>query len=387
MKQSLFILLIIILASSCTNKDKYIVSGHIEGAEDKVLYLQRMDLNETVTLDSVKLKSGDFTFKQDRLTEPTFLLLKLSPNNYITLLADSTETIVVNAEANNLETSYQLRNSIGSVYIQMFNKRIRKLNKELNTLVAKYKSTSEKDVETRTKLEEEYTQKLEEHKAFVGEFIMENHMSFAGYYALFQNLDDNTAVMDVFNKKDQVYFSTLATSLNLYFPESERAGHLYNYVLSAKMQQQKQKFAAELIDSKASESGYVDIEAPNLEGDTIKLSSLEGKTIIVNFWASWDEKSIAANRHLKKMYSKYKNKGLAVYSVSLDKSKVLWENAIQKEGYEWVDVSDLKYTSSYPARLYNIRQVPANYIISPKGEIIGKDLFGNMLADKLNDIL
>jgi thiol-disulfide isomerase/thioredoxin len=346
-----------------------------------------MDLNETVTLDSVKLKSGDFTFKQDRLTEPTFLLLKLSPNNYITLLADSTETIVVNAEANNLETSYQLRNSIGSVYIQMFNKRIRKLNKELNTLVAKYKSTSEKDVETRKKLEEEYTQKLEEHKAFVGEFIMENHMSFAGYYALFQNLDDNTAVMDVFNKKDQVYFSTLATSLNLYFPESERAGHLYNYVLSAKMQQQKQKFAAELIDSKASESGYVDIEAPNLEGDTIKLSSLEGKTIIVNFWASWDEKSIAANRHLKKMYSKYKNKGLAVYSVSLDKSKVLWENAIQKEGYEWVDVSDLKYTSSYPARLYNIRQVPANYIISPKGEIIGKDLFGNMLADKLNDIL
>ena len=375
------------MASSCTNKDKCIISGHIEGAEDKMLYLQRMDLNQTVTLDSIKLKSGDFKFKQDRFEEPTFLLLKLSTNNYITLLADSIETIIVNAEAKNLETSYQLRNSIGSVYIQMFNKRIRKLNKELNTLVAKYKATSEKDIEARKDLEQEYDQKLEDHKAFVGEFIMGYPRSFAGYYALFQRLDDNSAILDVYNKKDQVYFSTLATSLNLYFPESERAGHLYNYVLSAKAQQQRQKFANELLESKAAASGYVDIEAPNIDGDTIKLSSLEGKTIVVHFWASWDEKSIASNRHLKKMYSKYKNKGLAVYSVSLDKSKVLWESAIKKEGYEWIDVSDLRYTDSYPARLYNIRQLPANYIISPKGEIIGKNLYGNMLSDKLNDIL
>ena len=387
MKQGLFLLLIIILASACNSGDKYIVKGHIEGAEGKMIYLERMDLNQTVTLDSTKLKHGDFEFKQDRLNEPTFLILKLTSNNYITLLADTIETIVVNAEAKNLETSYQLRNSIGSVYIQMFNKRIRKLNTELNTLVAKYQASSENDKETRATLENEYSEKLQAHKAFVGEFIMENPRSFAGYYALFQNLDDNTSILDVYNKKDQVYFSTLATSLNLYYPESERASHLYNYVLGAKAQQQRQKFANELLDSKAAQSGYVDIEAPNTEGDTIKLSSLEGKTIIVNFWASWDEKSVAANRHLKKMHEKYKSKGLEVYSVSLDKSKVLWESAIKKEGYNWIDVSDLRYTNSYPAKLYNIRQVPANYIISPKGEIIGKNLFGNRLSDKLKDIL
>jgi len=387
MKQGLFLLLIIILASACNSGDQYIVKGHIEGAEGKMIYLERMDLNQTVTLDSTKLKHGDFEFKQDRLNEPTFLILRLSSNNYITLLADTIETIVVNAEAKNLETSYQLRNSIGSVYIQMFNKRIRKLNTELNTLVAKYQASSENDKETRATLENEYSEKLQAHKAFVGEFIMENPRSFAGYYALFQNLDDNTSILDVYNKKDQVYFSTLATSLNLYYPESERASHLYNYVLGAKAQQQRQKFANELLASKAAQSGYVDIEAPNIEGDTIKLSSLEGKTIIVNFWASWDEKSVAANRHLKKMHEKYKSKGLEVYSVSLDKSKVLWESAIKKEGYNWIDVSDLRYTNSYPAKLYNIRQVPANYIISPKGEIIGKNLFGNRLSDKLKDIL
>ncbi|MBK3517549.1 TlpA disulfide reductase family protein [Carboxylicivirga marina] len=385
MKQGLFLLLIIILTGACTSKDKYTVSGHIEGAKDKVLYLQRMDLNETVTVDSFKIKNGDFEFKQERLAEPTFLILKLSTNNYITLLADTTETVIVNADAKNLETTYQLRNSIGSVYIQMFNKRIRKLNKELNTLVAKYKASSDKEL--KAELEAEYEQKLQAHKAFVGEFIMENPRSFAGYYALFQNLDDNSVVLDVYNKKDQVYFSTLATSLNLYFPESERASHLYNYVLGAKVQQQRQKFTNDLLASSASESGYVDIEAPNIQGDTIKLSSLEGKTIIVNFWASWDEKSVAANRHLKKMHTKYKSKGLEVYSISLDKSKVLWESAIKNEGYNWIDVSDLRYTNSFPAQLYNVKQLPANYIISPQGEIIGKNLFGNRLSDKLTDIL
>ncbi len=387
MRQGLFLLFILVLTTACNNKDKFTVTGHIEGAKDKVLYLQKMGLSQTVTIDSVKIKGGDFEFKSDRLQEPTFLLLKLSDKNFITLLADTTETIIVNAEANNLETSYVLKNSIGSVYIQLFNKRIRALNKDLNTLVAKYQATDAKDAATRNELEELYDKKLKDHKDFVGEFIMENPRSFAGYYALFQNLDDNTAVMNVFDKKDQVYFSTLATSLNLYYPESERANHLYNYVLGAKAQQQRQKFTDELMASKGTESGYVDIEAPNVKGDTIKLSSLQGKTIILNFWASWDEKSVAANRHLKKMYSQYKGKGLEVYSVSLDKSKVLWEGTIKNEGYTWTDVSDLAYTNSFPARLYNIQQLPANYIISPKGEIIGKNLFGNRLSDKLKEIL
>ena len=387
MKQGLFLLLIVLLTSACTNKDKFIITGNIEGAMDKMLYLQRMDLNQTVTIDSVKIRNGEFKFKKDRLSEPTFFVLKLSDKNYITLLADTIETVVVNAEANNLETSYQLRNSIGSVYIQMFNKRVRKLNTELNTLVAKYQTINKEDTKTKAKLEEEYTALLNDHKSFVGEFIMENPRSFAGYYALFQNLDDNSAVLNVFDKKDQVSFSTLATSLNLYYPESERAKQLYNYVLGAKAQQQRQKFANELLTSNASESGYVDIEAPNLKGDTIKLSSLEGKTIIVSFWASWDEKSVIANRHLKKVYSKYNSKGLEIYSVSLDKSKVLWENAVKKEGYNWIDVSDLRYTNSFPAKLYNIKQLPANYIISPQGEIIGKNLFGNRLSEKLNEIL
>ncbi len=387
MRQSLLLLIVIILVSACSDKDKFIVSGHIEGGKNKTLYLERIETNQTTTvLDSVKLKNGEFKFRNDRLSEPTFLKLKLSDKNFVTILADSTETVIVNAEAQNLEATYLVQNSEPSAYILILNRRVRKLNDALNKLAAQYKATSTDDIETRKALEAEYEQKINEHKAFVGEFILDHPRSFAGYYALFQTFDDQNTIMNVFDEKDQVYFAALATSLNLYFPDSERAKQLYNYVLGAKTKQQREKFANELIASQASQSGYVDIEAPNLKGDTIKLSSLEGKTIIVNFWASWDKKSVAANRHLKKMYNKYRKNGLEVYSVSLDKSKVLWESAIVNEGYEWVDVSDLRYTDSYPARLYNIKQIPANYIISSKGEIIGKDLFGNRLTDKLNEI-
>ena len=387
MKQGLVLLLMVLLASACTNKDKLIVTGAVKGAKNKTLYLQRMDLDHTVTIDSVKIKNGHFKFEQDRLSEPTFLRLKFSDKNFITLLADTSETVIVNGEAKNLEADYDIKNSIGSAYIKIFNIRIRQLNTALNKLIAQYRAANKADTETKTQLEKEYTALLNEHKAFVGDFIMENPRSFAGYYALFQNLDDKSTVFDVFDKKDQVYFSTLATSLNLYYPESPRAKQLYTYVLSAKAQQKRRKLTNELLSSKASENGYVDIEVPNLAGDTIKLSSLQGKTIILSFWTSWDEKSLAANRHLKKMYGKYKGKGLAVYSVSLDKSKVLWESTIKREGYNWTDVSDLRYTNSYPAKLYNIQQLPANYIISSKGEIIGKNLFGNRLSDKLNEIL
>lgn len=386
MKQVLFIFLIAILAAACTNKEGYTVEGNIQNAEGKTVYLQRMDLNRIVTLDSAKLKkNGKFEFEGERLKEPTFFLVKLSDNNYITLLTDSTETIHLNADGNNLEETYELTNSVGSVYVQIFNRRLRKLNSELEKLIAEYKKLDKKDKAAAQKLEEEYQDLIQEHKDFVGEFIMENPRSFAGYYALFQRLNDNSYVMNVMDKKDQVYFATLGTSLNLFYPESERAKHLYDYVLGAKTKQQQAKLT-EAMMANAEKRGYPDIEEKDLEGNTVKLSSLEGKVILVSFWASWDERSRKENNHLKKMYKKYHNRGFEVYQVSLDRSKVLWENAVKQDELPWINVSDLRYTESYPARLFNIRQIPANYLISKDGQIIGKDLFGNRLTEKLDEL-
>jgi len=385
MKKSLFFLFIVLIISACSTKEKYKISGVIENGAGKMLYFQKMDLNQTTTLDSVKLKkNGQFSFSGERLNEPSFLLLKMNEQNYITLLADSTESIEVFAEAQNLEETYRLSNSIGSAYIQIFNKRMRILKTELDKVIEEFQKLDKKDKDGAKKLENEYQQLLADHKSFVGEFIMENPRSFAGYYALFQRFNDNSQVMNVMDKKDQVYFSTLATSLNLYYPESERAKHLYNFVLGVKAQQQREALQQKLMSE--AKSGFPDIEEETPEGEKIKLSSLKGKTVLLSFWASWDQASRKENNHLKKMYKKYKNQGFEIYQVSLDRSKILWENAIDNDDLPWINVSDLRYTDSYPARIYNVRQLPANYLFSPDGDIIGKDLFGNRLSDKLDEL-
>jgi peroxiredoxin len=226
---------------------------------------------------------------------------------------------------------------------------------------------------------------MDEHKNFIGTFVMDNPRSFASYYALFQRLSDNTMVLNVMDKKEQIYFATIATSLNLLYPESLRVKQLYNYVLSAKAQEKQEQLLKEL-EAKAEET-IPEINEKNIHGDSIALSSLRGKVVLLSFWASWDETSRRANAHLKKVYEKYHDQGFEIYQVSLDRSKVLWENAVVKDELPWINVSDLRYTDSYPARLYNVRQLPANYLISREGDIIGKNLFGTMLEEKLDEIL
>ncbi|MCU4174081.1 AhpC/TSA family protein [Marinilabiliaceae bacterium N1Y90] len=382
MKQSLLLVLIVVLVSACTNKNMYKISGTIENGADKVLYIQKMDLNETTTIDSVKLnKKGQFSFKGDRLMEPTFFLLKFNDSNYLTLLADSVENIEVSADAANLEESYQLMNSYGSVYVQIFNRKMRKLNIEMERIIVDYKTS---DKQGKEELVKEYNQLITEHKTYVGQFIMDNPRSYAGYYALFQRLNDNSQVMNVMDKQDQVYFSTLATSLKVYYPHSERAKHLESFVLNVISQQKQAKMKEYLMNNAT--AGFPDIEEADVKGNKIKLSSLKGKTVLLSFWASWDEASRKENNHLKKMYKKYNNKGFEIYQVSLDRSKVLWESAIVNDELPWINVSDLRYTESHPARLYNVQNLPANYLISAEGEIIGKNLFGNRLSDKLSEL-
>jgi hypothetical protein len=109
--------------------------------------------------------------------------------------------------------------------------------------------------------------------------------------------------------------------------------------------------------------------------------------VLLSYWASVDQNSRYENRNLKRLYAKYKSKGFEIYQFSLDQSRVLWESAIAQDGCTWINVSDLQSTSSYAVRIYNVNSIPANYLISRNGDIIGKDLFGARLEEKLAELL
>lgn len=133
-----------------------------------------------------------------------------------------------------------------------------------------------------------------------------------------------------------------------------------------------------------------EIELPNPDGDTVLLSSMRGQVVLLDFWAGWCGPCRRENPVVVETYDNYKDKrftigkGFNVYGVSLDKSRQSWLDAIEKDNLTWPQVSDLLYWQSPYVRLYNVRGIPANFLLDENGVIIAKNLRGERLANTLD---
>ena len=384
MKKISLILITILFAFGCKNEPEYFtVSGEIANANGEKLYLVELHTNNVEKIDSIILnEEGVFSFK-GKTDIPKFYALRTTPNNYITLIINPLEQIKIKANGKDLMDDLKITGSPESNLIKDLRIKLVQSVKQLDSLGLYYRSVIGTAEQNRVKdsLTQLSKDIISNHVEYTKEFIKKNKTSLASLMALYQQIAPRKYVLNP--KDDMEYFKLVDSSLMALIPESESVKAFHSQFSEIKRQKDAENEIAMAvgIGMKAP-----DIRLPNPDGDTISLSSLIGKYVLVDFWASWCRPCRVENPNLVRNYQKYHEKGFEIFQVSLDKKKESWVEAIEKDQLTWTHVSDLKYWNSEPAKLYKVQGIPANFLLDKRGVIIAKNLRGDALEAKLSEI-
>ena len=346
--------------SACNNSSDFIVKGVVAGADGQLMYLENVGISNVVTLDSIKLApGGKFKFTEKRPEYPDFYRLRLN-NQLINFAVDSTETISFVADAGTFATSYSVEGSENSKAIKAITLAQLDANQAISRLRKEYEDKMISDTTYRMKV----LAAADAYKEVARKYIYSAPMSTAAYFALFQQID-GLLFFDLYDRKDVKAYGAVATSYNHTYPESPRSKHLYNLTLQS-MKVLRAQRPVDYSNVETKEISFLDIELP---GEVVKLSTVApGKVVLINFTAYQTEWSPALNMALGELYTKYHDQELEIYQVSLDSDFHFWRNGASN--LPWVTVHDPQSVYSQVAGLYNVKQLPALFILDRKGNLV-----------------
>ena len=384
MKRILWFLIFALIVISCTSEPEFFtISGEVNNANGEKLYLIELQPDNIIFLDSTILNDkGIFSFKgQTDISK--FYVLRIIPNNYLTLIINPFEQIVIKTDGENLANNPVIEGSPESLEIMILRSKLNESVQKLDSLGMYYSSligTVEIN-KVRDSLNLLSQEIIAEHTEFTKNFIQNNSNSLASLMALYQQIAPRRYVLNP--SDDLEYFTLVDSSLMLRYPESEAVKALHTQMEEIKRQMKAENELNNIVG--------VGIMAPDIiltgpAGDTITLSSLRGKYVLLDFWASWCRPCRIENSNLVRNYKKYNEKGFEIFQVSLDKEQESWISAIENDQLTWMHVSDLQYWNSAVAKLYQVQAIPANFLLDKNGQIIAKNLRGDALEAKLSEI-
>ncbi len=389
MKRSVLLTISVVLLIfwGCSKEHKAKVKGQLEKGKGQMLYLNKLLVNGAEKLDSVKLKgNGQFSFSVE-LEQPEFYQLALSDSRFINLLLKPGEQVAVRGSAKNLQ-NYHLEGSEGSAKIKELEGEFIHTRKQLKQIAKEFEEAQKTDdQEYVAQLQQEYMDVIETQRDSSIHFVMRNLNSLASIMALYQKYEDGTFVL--YKNRDLQYIKLVSDTLSKYYPNSEHVKALSadkDRLMDAYYRAEAQaKLSKMMEENEVTVSNFPDIRLPNPEGDTLALSEMDGKYVLLNFWATWNENSVKQNTALKRLYDLYHSKGFDIYQVSLDSDQEAWKKAIDFYELDWKHVNDQRGRAALSARLYNVQKLPSSFLFYD-GEIIMRDVTIGQLQNKLSAV-
>jgi len=384
MKKTGFLILLTVIIIACNNEKNIIISGSHPGDIREYLYVTRVNLNNPVFVDSVRInRSGKFKIKIEN-PEPAFYTLGFNNNEFITVVAEPGDKIDLEFKGKRLQNDYSVVGSEESEKVRMLDKKLGQTIIILDSLTTEYQEVSEKgdNPEKLAEIEQEYTTTLNEQRKHNIAFILDNLSKLSAVKALYQKVNENTYVL--YQQRDLQYLKLVSDSLGRYYPDISLTKSL-----KETMEDEINQMYISSISKAAEDLTPVNLDAnlPDLDGKRVRLSDLiNNNYVLLSFWSAESKECIANNLSLKQMYQLYHNEGLEIYQVNLDSDESLWKSSVKFDELPWVSVREDDPSNPVTARMFNVTTLPANYLFDKNGDIIGKDLFGKSLRIKLGQI-
>jgi len=359
-----------VVLTSCDFNPKYTIKGTTTNLESEMVYLKEFKKNEAIVIDSAKVIDNKFVFegKIDETKKCYIFKNKTAKRPLAGLYVENTDiNIVLDAKK---PQDIEITGGKAQAVENEFNIITKNLEEKTKPLNDKYMALMPKKAELGDKFEEEVNKLREEYQTLVDaskeqtKELIKKHMNSVvaadKFARLFREYDFKEA------KELAKKFTGEAAKCNSIVRTKERITILENVEIG---------------------KPAPDFTLNTPEGTPFTMSSLKGKMLIIDFWASWCGPCRGENPNVVKMYKKFHPKGLEILSVSLDDKKENWLKAIKDDGLVWNHVSDLKGWGSAAAKLYGVNSIPHIILVDQKGIIIAKNLRGEELENKLKEYI
>lgn len=376
-KQNLILSLAVAAVLCACQGSKVKISGRFVGNSTQKLYLEQVTPLSNKIIDSTQLDNdGNYRFELKSASQTPSLYNVIYNGESIPLLLSGGERLTLGS-VGNIVRNYTVEGSVESELLRQFYQSYVIGAQRLDSIGNAYAKLNISD-EQRTALAKDYTAEYYRIRREQLKFIIEHKSNIAAVFALYQRLPGDAYLFN--GDSDVVYYRTVAEAIENTYPTSPYLASLNTEI--ARMD------ARITLSSQITESKFPDIEMADMYGKKIKLSSLTGRVILLDFWSAELGNSNALNAELKKIYEKYAaaNTDFEIYQVAVDTSKPLWINAVQEQQLPWISVSDLRGKVSPALGMYNIQKIPANFLINKEGDIVARDIYGKSLEMKLDEL-